>query len=60
MSTDPFDRWNLTPVINVSGTMTSLGASRVPPEARALVDRILASFVDMDELQSKRAPSSPA
>lgn len=53
MSTDPFDRWNLTPVINVSGTMTSLGASRVPPEARVLVDRILASFVDMDELQSR-------
>ncbi|MGH1477629.1 MAG: aminotransferase class V-fold PLP-dependent enzyme [Geminicoccales bacterium] len=53
MSTDPFDRWNLTPVINVSGTMTRLGASRVPPEARALVDRILASFVDMDELQSR-------
>ena len=53
MSADPFDRWNLTPVINVSGTMTSLGASRVPEKTRALVDRILASFVDMDELQSR-------
>jgi L-seryl-tRNA(Ser) seleniumtransferase len=53
MSDDPFQRWNLTPVINASGTMTSLGASRVHPETRALVDRILASFVDMDELQSR-------
>ena len=53
MSNDPFQRWNLTPVINASGTMTSLGASRVLPETRALVDRILASFVDMEELQSR-------
>ncbi len=53
MSNDPFERWDLTPVINASGTMTSLGASRVQPETRALVDRILASFVDMDELQSR-------
>ena len=53
MSDDPFARWGLTPVINASGTMTSLGASRVQPETRALVDRILASFVDMDELQSR-------
>ncbi|MGI9421212.1 MAG: aminotransferase class V-fold PLP-dependent enzyme [Geminicoccaceae bacterium] len=53
MSDDPFERWNLTPVINASGTMTSLGASRVQPETRALVDRILDSFVDIDELQSR-------
>ncbi len=53
MSDDPFERWNLTPIINASGTMTSLGASRVQPETRALVDRILASFVDMDQLQSR-------
>ena len=53
MSDDPFERWDLTPVINASGTMTSLGASRVQPETRALVDRILGSFVDMDELQSR-------
>lgn len=53
MSGDPFERWNLTPVINASGTMTSLGASRVQPKTRALVDRILASFVDMDALQSR-------
>ena len=53
MTDDPFARWNLTPVINASGTMTSLGASRVAPETRALVDRILASFVSMDELQAR-------
>lgn len=51
MTTDPFSRWDLTPVINASGTMTSIGASRVPEEIRAVVDRILGSFVDMDELQ---------
>ncbi len=53
MTDDPFARWHLTPVINVSGTMTRIGASRVPGEVRACVDRILASFVDMDELQSR-------
>ena len=53
MTDDPFARWNLTPVINASGTMTSLGASRVAPETRALVDRILGSFVSMDELQAR-------
>ena len=53
MTVDPFVRWNLTPVINASGTMTGIGASRVPDEVRATVDRILASFVDMDELQSR-------
>lgn len=53
MTPDPFARWNLTPVINASGTMTSLGASRVAPETRALVDRILGSFVGMDELQAR-------
>ena len=53
MTDDPFTRWNLTPVINASGTMTAIGASRVPDDVRATVDRILASFVDMDELQSR-------
>ena len=53
MTVDPFVRWTLTPVINASGTMTGIGASRVPHEVRATVDRILASFVDMDELQSR-------
>ena len=53
MTEDPFARWNLTPVINASGTMTGIGASRVPDDVRATVDRILASFIDMDELQSR-------
>ena len=53
MTSDPFTRWNLTPVINASGTMTGIGASRVPPDVRAPVDRVLGSFVDMDELQSR-------
>ena len=53
MTDAPFARWNLTPVINASGTMTRIGASRVPRDVRESVDRILASFVDMDELQSR-------
>lgn len=53
MTDDPFARWNLTPIINASGTMTGIGASRVPDDVRAAVDRILAAFVDMDELQSR-------
>lgn len=52
MTEDPFVRWGLTPVINVAGTMTSIGASRVPEEVRRLVDRILDSFVKMDEIQA--------
>ena len=55
MTNDPFERWGLTPVINASGTMTSIGASRVPTEIRALVDGILGSFVGMDELQARAA-----
>ena len=53
MTDDSFARWNLTPIVNASGTMTGIGASRVPDDVRAMVDRILASFVDMDELQSR-------
>ncbi|MEM8663390.1 MAG: hypothetical protein AAGF49_04630, partial [Pseudomonadota bacterium] len=53
MTVDPFARWQLTPVINAAGTMTRLGASRVPAETRDVVDAILQSFVDMDELQSR-------
>lgn len=47
------DRWGLTPVINASGTMTTLGASRVGPEVRADVDAILCEFVRVDELQER-------
>lgn len=40
-------------IINVSGTMTSLGASIVVPEAVAAVAAILPQFVEIDELQKK-------
>ncbi len=53
MTADPFERWNLARIINASGTMTSIGASRVLPETRAVVDQILDSFVSMDQLQSR-------
>lgn len=42
--------WGLRPVINVSGTMTSLGASIVVPEAVSAVNRILTQFVEMGDL----------
>src|SRR3954464_13602487 len=40
-------------VINVSGTMTSLGASIVVPEAVDAVRRILSEFVEIGELHRK-------
>jgi uncharacterized pyridoxal phosphate-dependent enzyme len=43
----------LRPVINVSGTMTSLGASIVVPEAVAAMTAILPQFVEMNDLQRK-------
>jgi len=49
---DVMERWGLSPVINASGTMTSLGASRVSPAVRAVVDDILGRFVRMDDLQA--------
>ncbi|MFN0114239.1 MAG: aminotransferase class V-fold PLP-dependent enzyme [Paracoccaceae bacterium] len=45
-------RWGLTPVINASGTMTSLGASRVSAEVREAVDDILGRFVRIAELHA--------
>ena len=48
-----FERWSLNKIINVSGTMTSLGASRVLPKIRKDVDQILNSFVDIDQLQNE-------
>jgi len=47
------DRLGLVPVINASGTMTALGASRVVPEAREAVAEILAAFVDIAALQKR-------
>jgi len=43
----------LRPVINVSGTMTALGASIVGPEAIAAMTAILPEFVEVDDLQKK-------
>jgi D-glucosaminate-6-phosphate ammonia-lyase len=40
-------------IINVSGTMTSLGASIVVPEAVEAINRCLSQFVDMADLQRK-------
>ncbi|ODT82687.1 MAG: hypothetical protein ABS76_06395 [Pelagibacterium sp. SCN 64-44] len=43
----------LRKVINVSGTMTSLGASIVVPEAVSAVSRILTEFVEMGDLHRR-------
>jgi L-seryl-tRNA(Ser) seleniumtransferase len=47
------ERYGLTRVINVSGTMTSIGASRVVPEAIKAGAEIQSCFVRIDELQAK-------
>ncbi|MBZ9799475.1 aminotransferase class V-fold PLP-dependent enzyme [Mesorhizobium sp. ES1-4] len=44
-------RLGLRPVINVSGTMTGLGASIVVPDAVEAVAAILTEFVEMGDLQ---------
>jgi D-glucosaminate-6-phosphate ammonia-lyase len=43
----------LRPVINVSGTMTFLGASIVVPEAVEAMARVLPQFVEIGDLQRK-------
>ncbi|MCY1666711.1 aminotransferase class V-fold PLP-dependent enzyme [Rhizobium sp. SL86] len=53
MSNDLRARLGLRPVINVSGTMTSLGASIVVPEAIAAMAEILPHFVEINDLQRK-------
>jgi L-seryl-tRNA(Ser) seleniumtransferase len=54
MSTaDIRSRLGVRPVINVSGTMTALGASIVVPEAVEAVSAILREFVEIDDLQRK-------
>ena len=52
-STDIRVSLKLRPVINVSGTMTALGASIVGPEAIAAMTAILPEFVEIDDLQKK-------
>ena len=46
----------LRPVINVSGTMTGLGASIVVPEAIAAMTAILPQFVEIDDPSARPAP----
>ncbi|NTE88869.1 aminotransferase class V-fold PLP-dependent enzyme [Agrobacterium rubi] len=53
MSDDLRTKLGLRPVINVSGTMTSLGASIVVPEAVAAMAAILPQFVEINDLQRK-------
>ncbi|AJD45074.1 aminotransferase class V-fold PLP-dependent enzyme [Rhizobium sp. SEMIA 4085] len=53
MSDDIRASIGLRPVINVSGTMTSLGASIVVPEAIAAMSSILPQFVEINDLQRK-------
>lgn len=50
---DPRPADGLRPVINASGTMTSLGASIVVPEAIQAVSAYLPQFVEMSDLQRK-------
>lgn len=47
------ERYNLKEVINVSGTMTAIGASSVPPEVAEAMVEILPRFIDMNDLQAK-------
>ncbi len=53
MSDDIRTKIGLRPVINVSGTMTSLGASIVVPEAITAMTSILPQFVEVNDLQRK-------
>ncbi|MHC1551093.1 aminotransferase class V-fold PLP-dependent enzyme [Phyllobacterium sp. K27] len=46
----------LRPVINVSGTMTALGASIVVPEAVAAMTAILPEFVEINDLHKIASP----
>lgn len=52
MSTQPYGRHalGLRPIINVSGTMTALGASIMVPEAIAAMAAIAPEFIEMHEL----------
>ena len=47
------ERLGLRPVINVSGTMTTLGASIIVPEAIKAMAEIAPQFVEVDDLQRK-------
>ena len=53
MTQDIRAQLGLRPVINVSGTMTSLGASIVVPEAVDAITRVLPQFVEMGDLHRR-------
>src|SRR4029079_6266127 len=50
---DIISRLGLKRIVNASGTMTALGASRVPPAVAAAAVEILDHFVDIDQLQAR-------
>lgn len=45
------ERLSLRPIINVSGTMTALGASIIVPEAISAMAEMASQWVEMDDLQ---------
>jgi D-glucosaminate-6-phosphate ammonia-lyase len=53
MTDDIRSSLGLRPIINVSGTMTSLGASIVAPEVIAAVAAVMPQFVEINDLQKK-------
>ncbi len=53
MAIDIRAQLGLRPIINVSGTMTALGASIVVPEAVAAVAAVLPQFVEINALQAR-------
>jgi uncharacterized pyridoxal phosphate-dependent enzyme len=50
---DIISRLDLKHIVNASGTMTALGASRVPPQVAAMAVEMLDHFVDIDALQAR-------
>jgi len=53
MTADIRSRLGLRPIINVSGTMTALGACIAAPEVVEAVSAILGEFVEIDDLQRR-------
>lgn len=53
MNVDIRKQLGLRPIINVSGTMTALGASIVVPEAIEAVRAVLSQFVEINALQRR-------
>lgn len=53
LDTDPRPKAGLRPVINVSGTMTGLGASIIVPDAIAAMTQFMPHFIEMSALQKQ-------